>query len=227
MQDYTSPEPAAKKGLSGWAWAGIGCGTVLLIGVVAVGLLVGWCNRKVEGFANEMKANPERKTAEMLIGLHPEFSVVTSNDDTKEMTIREDKTGKEMTFSYKDIADGKFAVKGTDGTDVTLGAVDLATLPAWLKLPADAKAQSGYQATNAGKQSGLVVISTALTAPEVEKHFKDDWESWPTSSGESQAVNLNGVENITMSRKASDKEVGVVIQASAGVTTVTVTYAEK
>jgi cytoskeletal protein RodZ len=227
MQDYSTPEPAAKKGLSGWAWAGIGCGTVLLICVVVSVLLVGWCTRAVNDFSNDMKANPERKAAEMMIGIHPDFSVVSSNDETKEMTIKEDKTGKEMTFSYKDIADGKFAVKGSDGSEVSLGAVDVSTLPAWLPLPADAKAQSGYQAKNNGKQSGLVVFTTALAPADVQKHFEDSWASWTNSSGESTAMNFNGVDTINLSRKTDDKELGIVIQGNAGVTTVTVTYTEK
>jgi hypothetical protein len=227
MQPFNDPQETSKKGLSGWAWAGIGCGTIVLICVIAFALLVGLCKRKFDEFGKEMQANPDRKAAEMVIGIHPDFSVVSSNDDTKEMTIRDDKTGKEMTFSYRDIADGKFALTAPDGSQITMGTFDLASLPSWIDLPADAQARSGYQTKSSGKSSGVVVVTTAMPAKEVQTHFEKSWDQWKNFSGSSRSMTLQAVETINMERNSDDKSITVVIQSSAGVTTVTVTYSEK
>lgn len=227
MTEYSQQEGAPKKGLSGWAWAGIGCGTVLLIGVIAIALGVSYCNRKLNEVAKDFEQNPERKAAEMIIGMHPEYSVLSSNDDTKEMTIKEDKTGKETTFSYKDIAEGKFEMTGPDGSKVQMGAVDLSTLPAWVKLPSDAKSTGGMQTNVNGKNSGVVIFTTALTAAEAKDFFDKEFATWVSGTGSSSTMNLNGVETITLGKKDSDKEISVMVKASAGTTTTTVTYSEK
>ncbi len=228
MQLDTQEELAPKKGLSGWAWAGIGCGTIVLIGVIGFALLVGFCKRKFDEFGKDMQTNPERKAAEMIIGIHPDFSVVNANDYNKEMTIRDDKTGKEMTFSYRDIADGKFALTAPDGSQMTMGSFDLASLPSWIELPADAQARSGYQTkSSSGKSSGVVVVTTAMPAKDVQTHFEKSWEQWENFSGSSNSMTLQAVETINMERKSDDKSITVIIQSSAGVTTVTVTYSEK
>lgn len=227
MTQQIPQENAPKKGLSGWAWAGIGCGSVLLIGVVIFVLLIGMCKRAVTEFSNDMNANPERKSAEMIIGFHPDYSVVSSNDETKQMTIKEDKTGKEMTFSYQDIADGKFAVTTSDGSAVSFGAVDLSKVPAWVVLPPDAKSTGGFLNVVNGKNAGVVVFTTGLTAEEVREFFNKSWESWSTSSGSSSSMTLNGVETVTLEKKSATQEISVMVQASGGKTTATVTYSEK
>lgn len=227
MTDYNQQAGAPKKGMSGWAWAGIGCGTILLLGVVAIVLGIGYCNKKVGEFSKDMQANPERKSAELLIGMHPEYSVVSSNDDTKQMTIKEDKTGKEMTFSYQDIANGKFEMTTSDGETVSVGSVDVSKLPAWLSLPADATATGGYQTEKAGKASGAIVFTTALTADEAKEFFQKSLDSWPSGTGSSSMTLLNGVARHTLEKKASDKEVVILVQGDNSATSVTVTYAEK
>jgi hypothetical protein len=227
MTQQIPQENAPKKGLSGWAWAGIGCGSVLLIGIVIFVLLIGMCKRAVTEFSNDMNANPERKSAEMIIGFHPDYSVVSSNDETKQMTIKEDKTGKEMTFSYQDIAEGKFAVTTSDGSAVSFGAVDLTKVPAWVVLPPDAKSTGGFLNVVNDKNAGVVVFTTGLTAEEVKEFFNKSWESWSTSSGSSSSMTLNGVETVTLERKSATQEISVMVQASGGKTTATVTYSEK
>ncbi len=227
MQNEFSQEPAHKKGLSAWAWTGIGCGTVLLIGLIVIVLLLGVCHRKFKDFKKDMQQNPERAAAEMIIEIHPDFSVVHANDETKQMTIREDKTGQQSTFSYRDIADGKFAASEPGGVEMNLGNFDLSSLPSWIELPADAQARSGYQSQKSGKTTGVVVVTTEMPARDVQKHFEKSWERWKNFYGSSNSMTMNAVETIHMERKSDAKSIHAVIQSNAGVTTVTVTYSEK
>lgn len=111
-----STDNGGKKGMHPMAWVGIGCGTVMLIGVIAMVLLVGWCRVKVDEVAKDYEENPERTTAEMVVKLNPEIEKVSSDDAAGTITIREKKTGKEMTLNYADIQEGKFSVTTDEGT---------------------------------------------------------------------------------------------------------------
>ena len=183
-------EGEKKKGLSGLAWAGIGCGVVLLIGLVAAALLVNVCNK----FSSDLKKNPERKIAEMAIGMHPDFSVVSSNDDTKQMT------GKEMTFSYKDIADGKFAMTNSDGTTTEVGTIKAEDIPAWVPLPTAATISGGFQSVKNGKTVGMVVFQSTDKPEDVIAFYESATNSW--SSGTSSKNNINiGRNNMGLLRK--------------------------
>ena len=216
-----------KKGLSGLAWAGIGCGSVLLIGLVAAALLVNVCKKAVSDFSTEMNKNPERKIAEMAIGMHPDFSVVSSNDDTKQMTIKEDKTGKEMTFSYKDIADGKFAMTNSDGTTTEVGTIKAEDIPAWVPLPTTATISGGFQSVKNGKTVGMVVFQSTDKPEDVIAFYESATSSWSSGTSSKNNINIGDVNQHTFEKSASDKKITVMAQSSSSGTQVTVTFEEK
>lgn len=226
MQDFTTPQTQQKKGLSGWAWAGIGCGSLLLIAVVAVALLIGFCSRKLNEFSHEMQTNPERKTAELVIGFLPDYEIVSVNDETKQMTIREKKTGKEMTLSYTEIAEGKFA--GEDESVPTAdGTADLSKLPSWVTVPGDAKPLTGMQPIVPGTRGGMITYTTDLSAEEVKEFYENDWASWTNASGSSSNLSFGGKDKITMSKKKTDQSMTVVISSQPMGAFVIITYEGK
>ena len=59
--------PAQKKGMSGWAWAGIGCGFFLLIVVISIAAVTWFGVKKYKEFS----ANKEQTLAELVIANHP------------------------------------------------------------------------------------------------------------------------------------------------------------
>lgn len=112
----------SKKGLSPFAWVGIGCGGVAVLGLIAVvagGMFVS--NKVKEGLA-DANGNPERFAAEMIVKFNPEMEMVETNDEEGTMSIKMTKTGEVHTFSYADVAEGKFSMQSTtaDGKTTTI-----------------------------------------------------------------------------------------------------------
>lgn len=227
LMNEQMPVDGKKKGMPALAWVGIGCGTVLLIGLVVVAMLIGWCKRSVNEFTQDMEKNPERKVAEMVINLNPDYSVVSTNDETGEMTIKEDKTGKVTTFSYKDIQDGKFMMTGSDGTSVAVGKVKIEDLPAWVALPAGTTEISGVSGLANGKQNGVVTFTTKETPEAIVEFYEKSASSWGSLSSSKNNFNLNGAQKHSLSLSNSTQKLDVLATSNGGDTTVTLTFGAK
>ncbi len=118
-QGYAPPPPAApkKKGLPVLAWIGIGCGAILVIGLVAFSLLVGWGVHKAKNFAEKTEKDPSyaaMKVAEVAIRANPDYELVSEDEDAHTFTVRETKTGKETTIDLADIQNGHLNIKSGD-----------------------------------------------------------------------------------------------------------------
>lgn len=216
-------EVPQKKGMSALGWVGIGCGTVLLIGIVAISLLVGYCKRKVDA----IQQNPERTIAELMINANPEYSVVSSNDETKEMTIKEDKTGKETTLSYKDIAEGKFALTTSDGKTIEVGMVKPEELPDFVKVIDGGVMTSGFQSDNAGVLSGTIVYTTSETPENVIAFYEKSVESWTNVSSGKSNFTLGDIAQHSLRVSDATRKINVTAQKQGQQTTVTVTFEQK
>src|SRR6218665_1042305 len=99
-----------KKGLSGLAWTGIGCGIFVLIAIAAI---IGgsiFVYNKAKSYAG----NPDKMVAELIVASTPELTKVSSDDAKKEMTVRT-KAGETIIVSYADITNGKFSFKDSSG----------------------------------------------------------------------------------------------------------------
>jgi len=112
-----SPAPSenSKKGLSPLAWVGIGCGGVVVLGLIAIVVGGMYLGGKAKEVLEQAEGNPERFAAEMVVKFNPDMEMVEANDEEGKMTIRMKKTGEELTFSYADIKEGKFMVTTSDG----------------------------------------------------------------------------------------------------------------
>jgi hypothetical protein len=153
------PVPSAKKGMPVIGWVGIGCGTILIIAVMVVSLLIGWCKRNVGDLADFQK-NPEKAAAEMIVKMNPELEKVSQDDAKGEMTIRT-KDGQEMTLTYKDIAEGKFTMKDAKGNITQFGQSDLTNVPAWVpRIPGMKSSTGSFHNQEGGKVTGLYVATT-------------------------------------------------------------------
>ncbi|NNC90712.1 MAG: hypothetical protein HKN82_19820 [Akkermansiaceae bacterium] len=186
-----------KKGLPPLAWAGIGCGGLLLVGVIGVSLLVGMCQRKFEQFADDMSdpATAAATVAETAIKLNPDLQLVKSDRDAGTITFREKKTGKETTVSYDDVAEGRLTVETEEGTTTieggeggirtetpdgvtTIGRGGAENLPNWFEVPAEVgKWQSIMRQESGGKVSGMMQGETTEEAPAVIDAFSKNLEA--------------------------------------------------
>ena len=212
------PVPEPKKGLPVLGWIGIGCGTILIIGVITISLLIGWCKRTV-GDISDFQNNPGKAAAEMMVKFHPEVEKISQDDAAGEMTIRT-KDGKEVTMSYKDISEGKFAITDAEGNTAEFGGTDLSKIPAWVpRLPGQANVISAFQNQAGGKSSGVYVATTNQPAEELTEFFKAEAETLKTTSSSISSTAVNGVETRNLTFSGSGKTLTIVITSKPGTDT--------
>ena len=73
--DEAAPQ---KKGLSTWAWIGIGCGVLVVIATVVLVAVGFFAARKLQDVAGDLdfKDNPEMASARLFVRMNPELGAV-------------------------------------------------------------------------------------------------------------------------------------------------------
>lgn len=187
------------KGLHPLAWVAIGCGALILIGVVAItagGLFVA---KKVGDVAKDFEDNPVRVAAETVVRLNPDLDLVESDPEAGTMTVRNNKTGEESTLNFEDIAEGRFSYTDSEGEEVSIDASGAAQgeavtitseegevrfgggsdedLPDWLLLyPGASTPQSAYHASSGTEHNGLASSETDDEVEEVVEYYEETFE---------------------------------------------------
>jgi hypothetical protein len=174
-----------KKGLSPLAWAGIGCGSLLIIGIIVISVGGYFAAKTVADFVGD---NPAAAAAEAIVALNPELELVESNREAGTMTVRESSTGKQVTVDYSALERGELSFDDGSGEQVsidasaavaaatggapitinaggstmTIGGAGAATeVPAWLgEFPGTKSDEGGYTGTVNGKRSGIYSFVT-------------------------------------------------------------------
>jgi len=111
----------AKKGLPVWAWVGIGCGALMILMLVVVMVGGFFVARKAKDFAADLEENPARTIARGIILATPELEEVSADDEAGTITIRNTKTGEEITVNYDAIKEGKLSFT-TEKGEITVDA---------------------------------------------------------------------------------------------------------
>ena len=120
-------EPA-KKGLPTLAWVAIGCGGLMLIGLIAMVVLgvsiFNWGRGALEDATGErslsdivesLEDSPARMMAETVIRMNPELELLSTDDDAGTITFHSNETGEEATLNFEDIARGRFTMTTSEG----------------------------------------------------------------------------------------------------------------
>jgi hypothetical protein len=204
---------------------------------------------KQAGFDSElMKKNPGYASAKMAVTMNPELEIVSSDDDSGTVVVREKKTGKVVTMKFDPkkkamtIIDenGKTAtmttsgegssanmeIKGPDGT-VKIGE-NTDKAPDWVPVYPGSSPKNTFSATNAGEQTGSYAFVTADPADKLISFYGDALKSGGfavsnmTSSADGKVGGMVSGED-----KASKRSVVVSFGTEADGTHVNVTYTVK
>lgn len=123
------PPIAPKKGLSTGAKIGIGCGVIVLLGIIAFIISAVFLGGKLKDFADEMQKNPTRATANVMVKTTA-FEMVAEDDANKRYTLKEKSSGK-LTTVYWDEKIGKpMTVEGDFSAIPAPAAADALPAPA-------------------------------------------------------------------------------------------------
>ena len=206
------PVPPAKTDMPVLGWVGIGCGTLILIAGVVMFLLVSYCKHKV----GEFTKNPEKATAELIVKMNPNLTLVSQDDAKGEMTIRT-KDGEEMTMSYKDIAKGKFTMRDAKGNVTQLGDADLSKLPAWVpRVPKMKSASASFQNQEMGKMSGLYNATSSESLDALEAFFKAEAAKQQMSASPLTTTTTDGVETRILIYQGQGHQLNITISGKPG-----------
>jgi len=242
MNVYTPPgAPPVKKGLSPLAWVGIGCGIIILLGCVVLGVLGFFAKKQFDKFAD----NPGKAAAELMVKANPDLELVSTDDKAGTMTIKDKKTGDVVTMNFDDIKNGKFQIKTKDGTanfdansqdgtvKVTddkgnstfqMGAGANANLPSWVPAYGNGKTTPGFSASKADEKSGTYTVTTSDSAETVMSFYESKLKDGGFTVNK---TSFPGGGNVTGNSADDKRTFNVMIGNNNGETSAVVTYSEK
>lgn len=239
---YGSQPPVGPKKTSPWVWVGVGCLVLLLLGAgtcVFIGM-------KAKKFAEKYKDNPELAAIELMVRANPDLEHVSSDKDAKTITVRDKKTGKEMTLNFEDVKNGKFSMEGSDGSKVNFGdggmqvtdekgqtttiaaGVGTSNLPDWLPAYPGATAISSFSAS--GASGGAVTMFETSDSADQALEFYDGKLEDAGFAVEKNAYKVNDqtAGGTLTAKEGGDKgEVTVLVGAQGGKTSITITHSIK
>lgn len=244
-----APVPA-KKGMGVWGWVAIGCGALLL-------LILGTCfaggmflKKKLGDVAGDFQKNPAKAAAMMAVKLNPDVDLVSSDDE--KMTIRDKKSGEEITINFEDAKNGKFSFKtkegettldasgakdgggtltvtGADGQTASFGAgAGAGKAPSWLPIYPGATVTGNYDADTAEGHAGAITVTSSDALDKVMTFYEDKLKA---DGFKVEKVTLGGTVgnggSVTGSTEGDKRTVSVVLSSADGKTQAMVTFNEK
>jgi|CXWL01.1.fsa_nt_gi hypothetical protein len=243
----------AKKGIGVWGWVAIGCGLLMVLGLVTcfgVGMFV---KNKVSGMASDFEKNPAKAAAEMAVRLNPDVELVSSDDE--KMTVKDKKTGKVVTVNFEDAQEGKFSFEtedgkstvdvngagqgdsgtgsltftGPDGQKATFGAGNTAAdLPSWLPAYPGAEVAGNFTADTAEGKAGAVTVTTTDSVDAVATFYEGKLKDAGLAV-QKMTMSGEGGSGVTLvgSEDGGKRVANVTIGSTDGKTSAMVTYNEK
>lgn len=194
-----APAPEKKKGLSTMAWVGIGCGALLLIALIVFAAGSWFVANKVREVAGDFENNPAMAAAVMAVRLNPELELVDSDQDAGTLTVRNVKTGEEVTVDLQDVEQGRLSVLTGDGEESSIqigqgeGGFEVTTeqdgktsrlrfgagnedVPGWLPVYPGSEPSGTYVATTQDTVSGTFALTTSDASEEVLDWYAGELE---------------------------------------------------
>lgn len=242
-------EPQKKKGLHPLAWVAIGCGAIIMVGVVvmlAVGLFVG---KKVRDFADEADGNPGLAVAKLAVKANPELELVDEDADEGTLTIRNSKTGEVVTVDYRELKDGKlsfrsgekemtfkatagdedgegtFAVTGTEGT-ATFGTAGEAELPDWVPAYPGSEPRGQFAMTTEDGRSATFQFTTSDAAADVVSFYKKALEDEGMEAVANTMTSGDEITYASVQGSTEGRSVSILVSIEDDATNVVLNFTE-
>jgi len=237
--NYVPPIPGqpAKKKTAWWVWGLLGCGGLIVVVVVIAVAGLGYLWTKVPKTELGVVARAIQLT-------NPDVEVVSLDEDRQIVTLKDKKTGKQLTVNLEDAKRGKFSF--TDGKEsVTFGGEDGVikvqgekgtaiygeapkNLPSWLPTYPGAAPQGGMSNEEQGQRGGAINLTTSDPVSKVIAYYKEKLAEQgihPGDGGDASATEELGI----FSARSDDEKKSVTVTASRSndQTSVGVTFEEK
>jgi len=246
-----APVPQKGSGSKVLIWViGIFVGLTLL-GLGSCAAVLFYAKHKVQqaGFDSDlMKKNPAFATAKMAVSMSPDAEIVSSDDSSGTIVVRDKKTGKTTTMKFdpqkksmviidengKSVSmtttgegtNGGMEVKTSEGTMKMGATADKA--PDWVPTYPGSSPQNTYSATNGSEQTGSFTFTTSDSAEKVITFYSDNLKSHGYAVS-NMTTNSDGKAGgmVTGEDKANKRTVMATIGTENDGTQVNVTFAAK
>jgi uncharacterized cupin superfamily protein len=243
----TPPTAPAKKGMGPLGWIAIGCGAILLIGLLGVGACTYYAKKKLGSVMSEFEANPEMAGAKLMVQMNPDLELVSTDDAAGTLTILNKKNGETVTISIADVKEGKFSVttdEGTSSVDVGDGGVTVtdaqgqtatfgpgasAETPAWVPTYPNGSIEGAYSSDSPDGRTATFVLKTSDSVADVLAFFAERLKAEGLRA-ETTTYTANNAAGGTVTATSDDQKRQVSVAAGTadgGGTAATVTYIEK
>ncbi len=237
--NYVPPIPAAKKKTAWWVWGLLGCGGLIVVVVVVL----------VAGGAYLWTKVPKTElgmVAKAIEFANPDVQVVKLDEEDQIVTLRNKKTGEELTVNLEDARQGKFSFSTKDGKEsVTIGGESGVikvegekgtmilgeapkNLPSWLPAYPDVTPTGGMSSEEQGRRGGSISFSTTDSVTRVIDFYKEKLAEQGLHPRDEGAG--SGTEEFAMLTVRTDDEkktVTVTASRSDNQTNVGVSFEEK
>lgn len=207
----------ARKGLPPLAWAGIGCGGLVLLAVVAGGLMVGTCAKKGIEMASRLAAHPAKSAAEAMVTQHPGLEKVADDEAAGRMTVRLKSTGETVTLGYPELGRGQVPFKDAAGNPLPPDPGGLAKVPAWVpRYPGATDELAVFHQDGPPQVHGMTTSQTGDSSEAVSKFFEDEAAKLSLDSSGRTSMDINGNSSLKITFKAGKRELVVIAFRKSG-----------
>ena len=154
-----------KSGVPVWVWIIVGLlGLFMLAGValVATGLFV----------AKQAASNPVAMMAKIAAMANPNIEVLSVDEASGKVTIKDKESGKTVTVSLDDLKQGKLEISGEDGK-IQVGANVDAKIPQWVPIYPGAKQQNVMSTQTAEADGGTIMLEVKEEFGKVKAWYEE------------------------------------------------------
>ncbi len=225
---------ATKKKFGALGWLAVGCLAFLLLAGIGFTTCTYFVGKKAKEVLEDISENPST-AVELLLKANPHLELVETHDDGT-MTIRDTKSGKQVTLDWSEIAAGRISFESEEGTvevnpetgvtvrnnqdgeETVYGAGADQSLPEWVPVASGIKPQ----VLMSGPDTGLYIAETATNFSTLGDFYRQRLESASyslTVTESPESITINGQHEsdgrtVVVSISADDDGDGSAVRVS-------------
>ena len=236
-----------KKATSPLVWIVAGCGGLIVLVGLVLAVVLYWGAHKIRGFAASTGRNPAVFGAKIAVMANPDLEIVSSDDGAGTVTIRNKKTGEEITMNARDIKQGRLKFKNEKGDEVsfegsgqqgketfkirsnkgsvTFGSGDGEKLPSWVPTYPGGQSLASASETTAAGFSGHCSFQTADATDKVLSFYERELKASGFTVERTAMQGMVRLANLNAKADGGKRTVNVIITPVGEASQVVLQYA--
>jgi hypothetical protein len=228
-------------------WILAGCGGLIVIAGIIFAVLTYWGYNKAKSYVETAKKNPALAAAKIAVAVNPDLEIVSEDDEAGTLTIRDKKSGEEITMNAEDIKEGRLKFKNEKGEEVTFEGsgetgkegfrikTDKGTMafgnvageapPSWVPAYPGAKVMASSREKTDEGFTGTYSFQTGDSADSVLAYYEEELKKAGLDVERTSSGEMSGLGTINARGGDGKQTVNVVVTRVAEMTQVMVQYA--